>query len=177
MNMPAVDRITSAFSIVYSDYFGLIYSVVYAKINNADETEDICQEVFTRLYERFAEVENPRTWLYGAVRLVMLEHFRKKKGNDVNVDDLLDDVSMSYVNGFRDSRIIIGQALEDMNNYEDDSERIIFELIAIHNFTYKEAAVQLGITEHKLRYKYNRATERLMQYFREKGIKGLEDLL
>jgi len=177
MNMSAIDRITSAFSAVYSDYYALIYSVVYAKLNNADEAEDICQEVFMRLLERFYEVENPRRWLYGAVRLVMLEYFRKKKGHDVNVDDVLDDVSMSYVNGFRDTRIVIQQALEDMNNYEEETDRIVFELIAIHNFTYQEAAEQLGITEHKSRYKYNRVSERLMTYFKGKGIKGLEDLL
>lgn len=175
--MPKADSIANAFSAVYSDYFAIIYSVIFSKINNADETADICQEVFLRLYERFEEVEQPRKWLYGAVRLVLIEHYRKKQGNDVNVEDLLNDVSMGYVNGFRDTRIIIGQALDDMNNYEDETDRIVFELIAIYNFTHKEAAVQTGLTLHKIRYKYQKVSERLLQYFKEKGIKGLEDLL
>lgn len=177
MNLPAFNRITAAFTAVYSDYYALVYSVIFSKLNNADEAEDICQEVFMRLYERFAEVREPRKWLYGAMRLVMLEHFRKKRGADVNIDDLLDDVSMGYVNGFREARIIIRQALNDMNNYENAEDRIAFELIAVHNFTYREAAEQMGITEHKIRYKYNRVSERLLAYLRARGVKGLEDLL
>lgn len=173
---PKLDAKARDFIEAYNDYYPLIYSVVYSKVMSVEDAKDISQDVFMRFFEKQDEVENPRKWLLGTLRNVVFEHYRKKK-DSVDVDELFEDISMSFVNGFRDTRLLIAQALEDMNNYKDERERILFELVAVNNFTYKEAGAELGLTERQVRYKYGNIVSRLLQYFERKGIKSLEELL
>lgn len=172
-----IEERTQDFIESYNDYYPLIFSIVFSKLDNVDEARDITQEVFTRFFEKYDTVRNSRKWLYGALRIVMIDYFKKKENRNVNVDDMLDDVSLSFVNGFRDTRIIIKEALDDMNNFEDEKSRILFELISIHNFTYGQAGRQLNLTERQVRYKYGIIQKRLIDYFSGRGILSLEDLL
>ena len=168
------DRLTE----VYSDYYPAIFSAVYTKVGNREDTRDICQEIFTRLYERLEEVENVRRWLFSALRLVVLEHFRAKRKNDgLNIDDIFNDVGLTFVNGFRDTRIIINDAIEDTENFSNERERILFDLIAVNNFTYKQVAKQLGLTRRQVEYRYGQIVERVLRYLQKKGINNIEDLL
>lgn len=163
---------------IYSDYYPIVYSTIHTKVGNRDDAQDICQEVFIRLFERLDDVDNVRRWLFSALKLVVLEHFRKKKNKDeLNVDDVFQDVSLTFVNGFRDARIIINEAIENIDNFSDNKERIIFDLIAVNNFTYQMAAEQLGMTRRQIEYRYGQIVDRIIKYLHSKGIKNIEDLL
>ena len=171
------DAETRKYTEVYSKYYPMIFSTVYTKINNVPDAKDVCQEVFIRLFEKFEEVRDHRKWILGTMRNVTLEYYRKKNGNDVDIDEAFNDLSLTFVNGFRDTRMIIEEALENMENFNDEEEKIIFHLIAINNYTYKKVGSYLGLTERQVRYRYNRITEKLIQYFKKKGINSLEELL
>lgn len=177
MNISLLEKKASDFTNVYSNYYALVYSMVFTKVDNHDEAEDICQEVFLRFYEKFDEVLDPRKWLYGTLRNVVLEHYRKKGRNDANIDDIFQNITMSFVNGFRDTRIIIEEALDNTENFEDESERVVFDLVALYNFSYAEAAQQMGMTERQVRYRYAKVSERITHYLKKKGISSLEELL
>ncbi len=167
------DKFTEA----YSNYFPLIFSTIYTKVGEFHEAEDICQEIFIRFYKKFDEISSYRKWLYGTMRYVLLEHYRKKSKSNNNEQLDTDDVSMTYINGFRDTRIIIEEAIDNLDQLEDKRSRTLFELIAINNFTYKEAGKQLGLSENQARYKYKTVTEILIRDLKKRGIKSLEELL
>lgn len=166
-----------AFTEVHADYYPLVFSTVYTKVGNLDDAQDICQEVFIKLYEKFEEVENPRKWLYGALRLAVLEYFRKKRGGDVNIDEVMDGVGMTFVNGFRDSRIIIREILDDANLFADELDRAVFELVAYSNFSYSEAGRELGLSKRQVEYRYVKLAERILDELKKRGVKHIEDLL
>lgn len=166
------------FTSIYSDFYPVVYNSIYAKLRDDDTTGDLAQEVFTRFLQKIEEVENPRAWLFGTMKLVLFEYYRRKSGNnDLNIDNVFDDVNMRYVNGFRDTRIIILEALAASENYSDEYERIVFDLIALNDYTYREAAEQTGLSERQVRYRYNAAARRIAEYLKKKGISSLEDLL
>ncbi len=170
------DRKTQEFTEHYRKYSSLVFTSVYSRVDNIHEAEEICQEVFLRYYENFDKVKDPRKWLYGVLRNVVLDYYKTKKRKDVDIDTLFDDISMSFVNGFKETRLIIEDAL---NNFLDmnDTGRIIFELIAIHNFTYAQAGKHLNLTYKQVRSRYARTVDSLISYLKGKGIKTLEDLL
>ena len=56
-------------------------------------------------------------------------------------------------------------------------EQLVFELIAINNYTQEETAKQLGITRRQVRYKYSIIVDRILDYFKKKGINSIEELL
>jgi RNA polymerase sigma factor (sigma-70 family) len=161
----------------YADYFPLVYSIIAAKVSDQDAVRDLCQDTFLRLYEKFDTVENVRAWLYGAVRNVLFEFFRSSKVSVEDVESIMSDAGMSFVNGFRDSRIIIEEALENIENFGDEQGKVLFDLVALYNFTYKDAAAHLGMSERQVRYRYGLSVARILEYLKSKGIRGLEELL
>ena len=68
------EEFTKAFDTFYSPLFGSVYS----KTGDFDDAEDICQEVFMRLFNQFAGVSNVRAWIYGTMRIVLMEFYRKR---------------------------------------------------------------------------------------------------
>lgn len=166
-----------AYTEAHNDYYPLVFSTIYTKVENVDDARDICQEVFIKLYEKFDEVENPRKWLYGALRLAVLEYYRRKHGRDVDIDEVFNDVSMTFVNGFRDSRIVIAEALEDSEVFRDELDRSLFDHIAIYNFSYSQTGKELGLTKRQVEYKYTRLVEKITDHLKKKGITHIEELL
>lgn len=165
------------FTEIYSDYYPVVYNGIYAKLRNTDSASDLAQEVFIRFYEKMESVENPRAWLLGALRMVLFEYYRRNKGDEIDIDEVFEDSNIRYVNGFRDTRIIIQQAMDETENYQDERDRIIFDLIAINNYTTAEVSRQMGLTERQVRYRYSRVVDRIMDHLRKRGVKNLEDLL
>lgn len=157
-------------------YYPLVFSAVYTKVGNIDDANDICQEVFIRFFEKYDEVQNSRKWLFGTLRHVVFEYYRKKKG-DVNIDDVFTDISLTFVNGMRDIRIIISEAIENMDNFNDEDERTLFDLIAVQNYSYSETAKMMGMTKRMVQYRYKRIVDNILDYLKARGIKDFEDLL
>lgn len=69
----------------------------------------------------------------------MIKHYKKRNPDAVDPERLFQDVGLSFVNGFRDARIIINQVIEDLDNLSGEEDAVLFDLIAIRNFTYEEA--------------------------------------
>lgn len=161
----------------HNDYYPLVFSAVHAKVDNIDDVRDICQDVFIRFYEKLDGIENRRKWLYGALRIAVLEYYRKKRGIDADIDDVFDDVCLTFVNGFRDARIIIGEAIENNEFFSERLSREIFDYIALYNYSYSETGRVLGLSKRQVEYRYRRIVEAILDYLKTKGIRQIEDLL
>ncbi len=164
----------------YSDYYPLILNNLYYRVGNREDAEDICHEIFVNYYRKFDEVRDARSWLMGAMKFCISGYYRKKEGSDTagaDIADMEDDVHLAFENGFRDIRIIIHDAIEDAGNYRDDRERILFDLIAINNYSYDEAARHLGLTRRQAVYRYRQVSRRILDHLKERGITKIEDLL
>ncbi|MCP4137979.1 MAG: sigma-70 family RNA polymerase sigma factor [bacterium] len=177
MRKPKIDAAVEEFTDIYKNLYPLVFSTIYSRTSNVDTTKDICQEVFTRFYERFDRVDNHRTWLYTTTRYVLFEYYRKNSKKSINIDDLFEDVSLSFVNGFKDTRIIIKEALDNIENFDTEEDHTLFDLIAVHHFSYSEAGKYLGMTKRQVQYKYGQIKKRITEYLEKKGITSLEDLL
>ena len=171
MVMRKKDRV---FSEAFTMYYPLIYNIVCLKVSDRDDADDITQAVFLSYYPKMDEVVNVRKWLFGAVRLEVMNFYRKKGSDTVDIDTLFEDAALSFVNGFRDTRVIIEQAIESIT---DDTNRAIFELVAIQNYTYQETGNILGFSSRRVKYHYHLIIKEILRYLNEKGIKNIEDLL
>ncbi|HNV46328.1 MAG TPA: sigma-70 family RNA polymerase sigma factor [Spirochaetota bacterium] len=165
------------FAEAYNDLYPVVFGAVYSKVGNPEDAQDICQELFVKLYEKLETIENRRKWLYGALRLEVMAYYRKKKPDGVDIDEVFADVGLTFVNGFRDARIVISGAIEHDENFEDERERALFDLVAVQNYSYEQAGMQLGMSKRQVRYRYGLIVERILAYLQKQGIKSLEDLL
>jgi RNA polymerase sigma-70 factor (ECF subfamily) len=167
----------SKFADIFNDQYTTVFNSVNARINCYEEAEDICQELFIKLYEKLETIDNPRAWLQGALRLAVLTHYTRKKPDPVAVEDVFSDENLSFVNGMRDARIIIRDVIENEDNYDNAKDIALFNLIAIGNYTYEEAGNELGMSKRQVRYRYGKTIDRLLDSLSKKGIKNIEDIL
>jgi RNA polymerase sigma factor (sigma-70 family) len=163
------------YSEIFASYYQTVFNAVYPKVGSVEDTEDICQDVFIALYNHLEEIDNIRAWLYGTLRNMVLKYYRNKKPSNENIDTIMDDVALSFVNGFRDARIIINEVIEEMTPGETD--RQILELVAFHSYSYSETGRLLGITKRMVDYRFNKIAGNIISLLREKGVKHIEDLL
>ncbi len=155
-------------------YYPQIFSSVMGRVGNADDARDICQEVFTIFYEKFDTINNIRTWLYGTLKNVVYRYYSSKKQN-VDIDELFDSIGLSFTNGFKETRILINEAIAQIECGEE--ERIMLDLIARHNFSYVNVAKVLGLTRRKVEYKYGQLIKEILDYLKKKGITDIAELL
>jgi RNA polymerase sigma factor (sigma-70 family) len=158
----------------YSLYFPMVLNTIYTKVSDRDIAEDLCQEVFIALYNKYNEIENIRKWLNGTIRNVVMKYYRDKKPG-VDIDDVFYDITLTFVNGFRDARITITEAIEAV--VKDENDKILVEMIAYHNYSYEHVSKMMGITRRKVVYRYGRIIEEITDFLKKRGIQNLEDLL
>ncbi|MDY6934665.1 MAG: sigma-70 family RNA polymerase sigma factor [Spirochaetota bacterium] len=142
------------FSRIYIEYYPLVFNAVYTKVGNRDDTSDICQDVFLIFYDKFEEIDNARKWLLGTMRNVIYRFYEKKAHSDIdidNIDKMFADVNHTFTNGFRDTRIIINDAIENIDISEE--ERIILEYIAFYNYSYSTTGRIMGLSKRQVGYK------------------------
>jgi len=163
------------FTVLFTDHYPTVYNAACLKVGSPTDAEDICQEVFLALHHHLDEIENVRAWLFGTLRNKVLEFYRKKYRSDEEIDAIMADAALSFVNGYRDTRIVIGEIIDEV--VTDIEDRTIFELVAIYGYSYSETARLAGITKRMVDYKFNMIAKRIIARLKEKGVAHLEDLL
>jgi RNA polymerase sigma factor (sigma-70 family) len=162
------------FSSAYLEHYPVIYGSVLARIGNREDADDICQEIFMIFYDKFETIENARTWLFGTMKNILMNHYRKKN-KTVNIDDDFDAIGHTFTNGARDTRILLQEAMENVECTEED--RVILDLVATFDFTYARVAEMLGRTRRQVEYRYGTIVKRILDYLEHRGIKDIAELL
>lgn len=162
---------------VYKLYYSHIFASVYRKVSSFEESEEICQDIFMALFDSIQQVENPRAWLYGTMRKKIADFYSRKGRSAEEISGILEESSAVYINGFRDTRIIIEEVLSGEGVFDDEADREIFNLIAVDGFSMAETARNTGRTYRQIRYSFERSASRIIDALKKRGIAQMEDLL
>ncbi len=162
----------SRFNELYRLFYPVVNGSIYSKTNNREDTDDLTQDVFLELALKLDEVKNVRAWLFTTLKARVFDYYRKKGNIPENI--VIDGLNMTFVNGFRDTRIIIQEAIDAI---ADDSDRVIFDLIAVQYYSYEDVSEVTGLTFSQVRYKYGLVIKNVLDYLKKKDINSLEDLL
>ncbi len=164
-------RKSDAFTEAYLDYYPMVFNSIYTRVASLEDTKDMCQEIFTIFFEKLDSIENKRQWLLGTLKNVVMQYYQKKR---IKIDNI-DDIEFTFVNGAREARVIIKDAIE--NAECNDVERVILDLIAIHNLSYNDVAKILGFTRRQVEYRYGLIVDRILRYLKTRGIEDIGELL
>ncbi|MCP4137894.1 MAG: RNA polymerase sigma factor [bacterium] len=162
----------SRFNELYRLFYPAVAGSIYSRINNREDTDEITQDVFLELSSNLDEIENVRAWLYKTLRRKVIDYYRKGKKIPENI--AIEGLNMTFVNGFRDTRIIIQDAID---NIADDMGSVIFNLIAVQYYSNPEVTKVTGLSIDQVRYKYGQVIRNVQDYLKTKGISSMEDLL
>jgi len=85
------------FTLLYDQHITKIYRFIYLKVDSQETAEDLCSEVFARVWKGFSrieqkKVENPQAFIYQIARNVVADHYRvKSKIKIVAMEEIVED--------------------------------------------------------------------------------------
>jgi RNA polymerase sigma-70 factor (family 1) len=164
------------FEAVFSGYYSPLCSYAFTFVKSAEISEDIVQEVFTRVWENRKDLimtDAIRFYLYTAVRNNCISHLRKeKKSGTVSFSDpdgLKTPVSLPKEADKTDYDHLLGEAINGLPPKCQE----VFILSRLSNMKYKEIADTLGISIKTVENQLGKALKLMRVFLKARGIQWL----
>jgi len=155
---------SSEFEEIYKEQFPLVYNYLFYHIRNTFEAEDLTADVFVRVYEYWDsfshEKGNRGAWVGGIARNRLKTYFQKKskKLQTVELTEFINadsDVEGEYLRKEDLSKIF--SQLDAL----DERQREIVTMKYILQFTNREIAKQMNMTESNVGVTLHRSIKRI----------------
>ncbi len=148
-----------AFEKLYNQYNKLVYGIAFSILKNKQDSEDIVQSVFTKLYtidKNKLPNNNEATWLYSFTRNETLNFLQKKKDN-INLDSVyeIEDTNNEI------NKIIDQDTYNRLISKLNDKEREIISLRILGNFSFEEIGKILNKPTGTIKWKYYKSMHTL----------------
>lgn len=137
---------------LYNRYNKLVYGIAFSILKNKEDSEDVVQTVFSKLYvleKNKLPTDKIGTWLYTVTRNETLLLLRKNN-NDVNLDTIYD---LEDENNEID-KFINKDSYNRLINGLNQKEQEIVSLKILSNFTFKEIGELLGESANTIKWRY-----------------------
>lgn len=148
-----------SYDFFYKEYYSLIYGIVFSILKNKENTEDVVQEIFMKIYN-LDKTKLPEkailSWIYTVSKNETFNYLRKKK-QEVNIDDIYELKEES-------SEI---EEIIDINTYNKiisgltEKEREIVSLKILSNLTFKKIGQMLQMPTATVQWRYYKAVNSL----------------
>jgi len=168
-----------SFSLLVQAYQGQLYNFIYKMTNSKEDTEDILQEVFVKVYNNLYKYnDNFRfsTWIYSITVNTVKSSYKKKKCRPSSyfIDGLIEEISSSD----NDPELIMEvkehytKIIEVIDGLKEKQKTAII-LRFLKNFTYEEIGNIMGISQEAAKMKVHRAKTILAEKLKNMKKKGV----
>ena len=170
--LKAADGDDSAFETLVRKYERLVSTCVYGIVGNTEDTLDVSQETFLKVYKALSSFKGDSefsTWLYRIAKNTALDFVRKRKQSTLSIDssgeenegfDLPDDSDTSSPEKtvLRNEKIIkLRQAILKLS----DEHREIIILRDLNDYSYDAIATKLDLEVGTVKSRLYRARDAL----------------
>lgn len=162
---------------IYADNVERIYRLLFSKVGNRPDAEDLTSQVFLTAYKPLkatASVGEVRAYLLATARTVLAEHWRRTLGHQVTeIDEDLEDPgagSWSAIPGVPGDSASGGTSGTDAGRADEKVARILRALPERHRailvlrflrgYTIRQAATELGVSVANAKVLQHRALRR-----------------
>lgn len=165
---------TEAFGRIYELYFTPVFRYVLLRIRNKEESENITQEVFLKVFkviDRFEERgKSPLNLFFTVARNALIDFWHKKK--DLLIEDLEQEFTpinhQEFDPGRSVERSFLNETIKKALEILTDEQREIIELRFFVGLKTKEIAELLEKKEEAIRQMQCRALRALKEKINEK---------
>ncbi len=148
-----------SFAQLYEKYYNLVYGIVFSILKNKEDSEDVTQVIFSKMYELPKEKlpENyEASWLYKVSKNETLQYIRKSK-NEITLEDIYDVLD----NTNNIDEIIDTETYKKMISGLNDKEKEIVSLKILSQFTFKKIGQMLEMPTGTVQWNYYKAVNSL----------------
>ena len=139
-------------------------------VGRRNVAEDLVQETFLRLHQVWAEVENPRAWLYRSVRNLAINHLRDRKPETEIKEETVttNDVPPAEVLGRNEAIGMMRLLLAEI----PEGDRQLIQLKYNDDLKYQEISRRTGLSVSNVGYRLHHVLKSLAEALRHAGIEG-----
>ena len=164
---------SEAFALLYKEYYVPIYRFIHLRIKNKEQTEDLTQDVFLKIYKTIGSIDptvtSPIGYFYTIARNTLIDYWRKKSTGTTSDDELMagladetpDAMEMASL---KEKSSILYECLEELT----EEQREVISLRFIQELSTAEVAEQLGKKETAVRQMQVRGLRTLGKIFQKK---------
>lgn len=146
-----------------------VYAFALSILKNHDDALDVLQDTYLKIRAAahlYKPMGKPMAWVFTIARNLSMSKLRSKKQTDsVQIEDMENDLSFSYINDNED-KLVLQSALKILN----EQEREIILLHAISGLTHIEIAKNIGIPLSTVLSKYHRGLKKLKKHLTEQEV-------
>ncbi len=142
----------------------------YGFVARREVAEELVQEAFMRLHQHWAEVENPRAWLFRSVRNLALNHIRDHSRERALPDGEIDSEAAvpAEMLGRLEAIGMMRLLLAEMSA----EDRALLELKYHQDLKYNEISDRTGLSVGNVGYKLHHLLKGMGDALRRAGIDG-----
>ena len=162
------------FENIFGDLYQPLCSYAFTFVQDTTISEDIVQEVFTRIWETRRDLlltDNIRFYLFSAVRNNCITHLRRlKSGRTMPWNDktLADSVPVAPIE--QSDKVQYDQLLREAIGLLPEKCREVFVLSRISQLKYKEIAEVLGISAKTVENQLGKALKLIREFLKKRDI-------
>lgn len=147
------------FNMFYEKYNKLVYAISFSILKNKENTEDVVQTVFAKIWDMDTEKlpkENEMSWLYTLTKNETLNYLRKQK-ETLNIEDVY------YITEESEelNKIIDKDTFNNKIRKLDRKEQEIVSLRILSNLSFKEISKILNMPIGTVEWKYYKSMNTL----------------
>lgn len=144
---------------LYKEYYSTVYGIIFPILKNKENSEDVTQEVFMKIYNMKKEnlpEKGELSWLYTVSKNEAFQFLRKNR-TDVNIDEIYE---------LKEEKSDLDKII-DINTYNkiisplNDVEKQIVSLKILSDFTFKKIGQLLLLPTATVQWKYYKAVNSL----------------
>lgn len=155
-----------AFGVLVHKYQEMVYAYAFQKVRNAEDAQDVTQEIFWRAYHGLYQLRQPhrfRSWLYTIMsneckrRLVGIIKTRQR---ETALEDATDDalrIEPAHTAPTEGWRVDLEQALTEL----PDDNRVAVSMFYMGDHSLREISEFLGVSVNTVKSKLYRARQQL----------------
>ncbi len=175
----------AAFKTLVDTWQDMVYNTALGILQNAEDAEDVSQEVFIQVYESVSSFKGESkfsTWLYRITITKTTDHIRKKKrkkrfafiqslygNNDEQIVDPPDFFHPGISLENKENGAILFKAIEQLL----PNQKAAFVLSKLENLSYKEIAEVMNLSEAAVDALLQRAKDKLKKILKNYYFKTI----
>ena len=130
---------------IFNEYHSKLHGFILSKVGDSSLTDDILQDVFTKIYSRIGSLRGSskmQSWIYRITRNVIIDHYR----SHMKVEELPESLEIPDPDLGDKTRQEIEQCFLPMIKNLPERYSDALEMSAIEGLTQKEVALRQGIS-------------------------------
>lgn len=140
------------FELLYNNYNNLVYKIAFTILKNKDDSEDIAQIIFSKIYTLPKDKLPTKyilSWIYSVTKNESISLLRKKK-NNMSIEEIYDITDENDEINNSINKIEFNKLISKL----DDMEKEIISLKVISGLTFDEISKLLNKPTGTIKWKY-----------------------